>query len=160
MPFTGGSRPPRAGTFQTLFLFLSLPFFITMNSSIIVSERDAKVLRKLLNVPPSAQYADKENFRRLSQELSRATVVPVADLPPDVVALDSTVELENLGTGERLVFTLVLPDEADPTDGRLSVLAPLGTGLLGFRTGEEIEWPVPSGTIRVRLDKVSQANYQ
>lgn len=131
-----------------------------MNSSIIVSERDAKVLRKLLNVPPSAQYADKENFRRLSQELSRATVVPVADLPPDVVALDSTVELENLGTGERLVFTLVLPDEADPTDGRLSVLAPLGTGLLGFRTGEEIEWPVPSGTIRVRLDKVSQANYQ
>ncbi len=130
-----------------------------MNTSIFVSERDAKALRKLLNVPPSAQHADKENFHRLSQELDRATVVPVADLPPDVVALDSTVEMENLSTGEHLVFTLVLPDEADAAAGRLSVLAPLGTGLLGFRTGEEIEWPVPSGTIRVRLDKVSQAHY-
>lgn len=130
-----------------------------MNTSILVSDRDAQTLRQLLQLPPSARGVDKENFQRLSQELARARVVPAAELPPDVVALDSTVLCRNLATGESQEFTLVLPGEADPSEGRLSILAPIGTALLGFREGDEIEWPIPSGTVRMCLDKVRQPQY-
>lgn len=130
-----------------------------MNNKIIVSDRDAQTLRQLLQLPPSARGADKENFQRLAGELARAQVVPAAELPPDVVALDSTVVCRNLATGESQEFTLVLPGEADPTEGRLSVLAPIGTALLGYREGDEIEWPIPSGTVRMRLDSVRQSQY-
>lgn len=138
-------------------LYLLVTYF--MNTSILVSDRDAQTLRQLLQLPPSARGVDTENFQRLSQELARARVVPAAELPPDVVALDSTVLCRNLATGESQEFTLVLPGEADPSEGRLSILAPIGTALLGFREGDEIEWPIPSGTVRMRLDKVRQPQY-
>jgi regulator of nucleoside diphosphate kinase len=122
---------------------------MTQSSNIIITQEDARRLRALLNERQMATYA--ESVQRLSEELERATIV--AELPEDVIALDSTVELDDLVTNETLTFTLVLPDEADLSEGRISILAPLGMALLGYRVGDEIEWPVPGGTARVRIRK-------
>jgi regulator of nucleoside diphosphate kinase len=90
----------------------------------------------------------------LAGELRRARVVPRAEVPPDVVTMHSTVRLRDLGTGEEETYTLVYPDEADIAAGKLSVLAPVGTALLGYRAGDVVEWPVPAGVTRFRVEEV------
>lgn len=132
---------------------------MTMILSITISERDAVRLRRLIEAG-AADPADAENLQRLSSELERAHVVPETELPRDVVALNSTVELEDLEDGEVLTCTLVFPPQADARAGKISILAPLGTALLGFKVGDEIEWPVPAGTLRVRVRRVTHPDSQ
>lgn len=90
----------------------------------------------------------------LAGELRRARVVPRSEVPPDVVTMHSTVRLRDLGTGDEETYTLVYPDEADIGAGKLSVLAPVGTALLGYRAGDVVEWPVPAGVTRFRVEEV------
>ena len=124
-----------------------------MNHPIIITETDAKQLRSLLQRKNAVDTTFAESVSRLNNELERAVIVAEADLPGDVIALNSTVELEDLVDREVQTFTLVLPEYADYAEGRISILAPIGMALLGYRVGDEIEWPVPGGTARVRVRK-------
>jgi regulator of nucleoside diphosphate kinase len=90
----------------------------------------------------------------LAGELRRARVVPRAEIPPDVVTMNSTVRLRDLETGEDETYTLVYPEQADIEADKLSVLAPVGTALLGYRAGDVVEWPVPAGMRRFRVEEV------
>jgi regulator of nucleoside diphosphate kinase len=121
-------------------------------NTIIVSNYDERRLRRLLDQP--AARADVENRQRLGQELNRARIIAREEMPADVVAVGSTVELEFLDDGEIQTFTLALPHEANISQGRISVLAPIGTGMLGFRVGDVFRWPVPGGTVRVRIRRL------
>jgi regulator of nucleoside diphosphate kinase len=125
-----------------------------MKQKIIISNRDERRIRSLLDTRRSANAAEAENLQRLAGELDRARILPTEEMPADVVALGSTVELEDLDDQEISTYTLVLPHEADASQGRVSVLAPLGTGMLGFRAGDEFKWPVPTGTIKVRIRRL------
>ena len=93
----------------------------------------------------------------LAAELRRARVVPRAQMPEDVVAMNSTVRVRDLETGEEDTYTLVYPHEADIEANKLSVLAPVGTALLGYRAGDVVEWPVPAGVVRFRVEEVLPA---
>lgn len=90
----------------------------------------------------------------LAAELRRAQVVPRSQLPHDVVAMNSTVRLRDLEDGDVETYTLVYPQDADISVGRLSILAPVGTALLGYRVGDIVEWPVPAGVTRFRIEEV------
>lgn len=90
----------------------------------------------------------------LGDEIERATEVDPSDMPSDVVTLNSTTRVTDLESGEARDYTVVMPGEADYEAGRISVLAPLGTALLGYRVGDEIEWEVPRGVRRLRIDAV------
>ena len=81
-------------------------------------------------------------------------MVPRAEIPPDVVTMGSTVRLTDLQTGEEETYTLVYPNDADIDENKLSVLAPIGTALLGYRAGDVVEWPVPAGVRRFRVEEV------
>src|SRR5687767_990665 len=121
-------------------------------NTIIVSDSDERRLRRLLEQP--AAPADVDNHQGLAQELNRARILPRDEMPEDVVALGSTVELEFLDDGDIQTFTLTLPHEANIANGRISVLAPIGTGMLGFRVGDVFRWPVPGGAVRVRIRRL------
>jgi regulator of nucleoside diphosphate kinase len=125
-----------------------------MSLPITITETDALRLRRLLDSRAAHQETDAESLRRLERELDRARTVPRSELPADVIAMNSTVELEDLEDGEVLTFTLVYPENADAASGRISVLAPLGMAMLGYRVGDEFEWPVPSGMLRVRVRRL------
>lgn len=122
-----------------------------MNLPIIISERDAARLRQLI---AACAPANTEHIERLKAELDRARIVPGPELPANVIAMNSTVELEDLEDGEILAYTLVFPENADVAAGKISILAPLGMAMLGFKTGDEFEWPVPAGTLRVRVRRL------
>jgi regulator of nucleoside diphosphate kinase len=101
------------------------------------------------------QGRDDGNLDLLEQEMDRALVMDAARrLPSDVVTLDSRVMVTDLVTGEDRTFTLVLPSKANVDEGRISVLAPLGMAVLGYRTGDEIEWEVPAGRRRFLVRRV------
>ena len=124
-----------------------------MDSSIVVSKPDLQRLRSLLR-PPA--WSDSPEVLDLEAELDRATIVDSESLPPDVVAMDSTVTLVDIESGQREVFQLVVPSQADISQGRISVLAPLGTALLGYRVGDVVTWLMPRGVRRVRIEAVDQ----
>jgi regulator of nucleoside diphosphate kinase len=86
-----------------------------------------------------------KRFERLERELLRAIVVAPEEIPPDVVTMNSRVVFENEKTGERREVTLVYPGSADIDAGKVSVLVPIGTALLGMRAGQSIDWELPGG---------------
>lgn len=122
-----------------------------MNLPVTISQRDAARLRRLI---AACAPSNTEHIERLKAELDRARIVPGPELPADVIAMNSTVELEDLEDGEILTYTLVFPENADINAGKISILAPLGMAMLGFRAGDEFEWPVPAGTLRVRVRRL------
>jgi regulator of nucleoside diphosphate kinase len=89
---------------------------------------------------------------RLDEELARATVVPDDELPPGTVALDSRVRFRDEATGRERDVTLVLPARATAGEGRISVLSPVGSALIGLGIHDHIEWPLPGGKVsRLRV---------
>jgi regulator of nucleoside diphosphate kinase len=90
----------------------------------------------------------------LERELERAVVVKSEEVPPCVVTMNSQVEVLDLDTEERRCLTLVFPSMAAIDAGRVSVLAPLGTALIGRREGDPIDWCTPRGTRRLRVERV------
>jgi len=93
-------------------------------------------------------------MKALQSELARAEIVEAKDLSPEVITMNSSAELLDLDTNERMEFTLVFPKDANIEGGKISVLAPLGTAMLGYRVGDEFEWIVPYGLRRLKVTAV------
>jgi regulator of nucleoside diphosphate kinase len=123
---------------------------------IVVTELDVRKLRGLLGAQSEASLRDQEHLRELKSELERALVVDAAEVPVDVITMDSRVQVLDLESGERREYVLVLPSNADVSANRISVLAPLGTALLGYRAGDEVEWEMPGGLRRLRIERAVQ----
>lgn len=87
--------------------------------------------------------------RLLLEEIDRAETLSAEDMPGDVVTMGSTVEFVVQKTGERRTVKLVYPREADIAEGRLSILTPVGAGLIGLRVGQSISWPDRTGEERL-----------
>jgi regulator of nucleoside diphosphate kinase len=106
---------------------------------IYLSQNDMDRLLALIEAQRGKRY------EKLERELVRATVMPREKIPRDVVTMNSRVIFENETTGEKREVTLVYPDNSDIDTGKISVLVPIGTALLGLRTGESIDWDLPDG---------------
>jgi len=83
---------------------------------------------------------------QLHQRLAALSMVNLDRIPQDKVGLGSTVKLKDTGTGEEITYDLVTPEEADPTQGRISPSSPIGKCLLNHEEGDTVEVKVPSGT--------------
>ena len=106
--------------------------------SLYLTQDDLERLSQLLE-------AQSGRFARLEGELARASVVQRGEIPHDVVTMNSRVVFQNETTGERREVTLVYPRDADIDAGKISILVPVGTALLGLRVGQSIDWELPSG---------------
>ncbi|QQR74101.1 MAG: nucleoside diphosphate kinase regulator [Holophagales bacterium] len=120
--------------------------------NIFLTAEDRKRLIALLD-RPTADW-DRDDVRDLVAEIQRASVVPAAEIPPDVITMNSRARLLDLDRGTTLEYALVYPQDADFADGRISVFAPIGAAMLGYRVGDEIEWTVPGGLRRLRVEAV------
>jgi regulator of nucleoside diphosphate kinase len=121
--------------------------------AIFVIEDDARRLAFLLSGDRDDGH-DHAHLRELRDELERAIIVGPRDIPPGVITMNSVITVLDLTGGSRREITLVYPHEAEPASGRISVLAPLGTALLGYREGDEVEWLMPGGIRRLRIESV------
>ncbi|MGC3998003.1 MAG: nucleoside diphosphate kinase regulator [Anaeromyxobacter sp.] len=126
-----------------------------MAGPIYIVETELERLKSL--VDQHLDGRDGAAAERLGAELDRALVRDPAELPPDVVTLDSSVSYVDERTGVVREVTVVFPAAADANTRRISVLAPVGAALLGLRQGDGIEWPLPDGRVaQLRILRVVQ----
>ncbi len=109
---------------------------------IFVTEPDFEALERLLDSPAVRAMPGLE---ALQQELDRAQVVDPADMPADVITMNSTARFMDELSGAEHRLTLVYPRDAAGGPERVSILAPVGSALLGLAVGQSIEWQVPGG---------------
>jgi regulator of nucleoside diphosphate kinase len=121
--------------------------------NIVITEADFDRLKYLVE---SSRYRTSHAMLLMSlkAELDRGKVVPAGSVPKGVVTMRSQVRVRDLGDDETESYTLVYPDEADINEGKLSVLAPLGTALLGTRVGDVVEFDAPAGTRRLKVERI------
>jgi regulator of nucleoside diphosphate kinase len=122
-----------------------------MNKTIITIH-DRERLKKLID---EADMDGNDNSAKiLEAKLQSSQAVASNTVPPDVITMNSEVLLSDGDETSGLVYSLVYPDNADIMSNRISVLAPVGTAILGGREGDTIEWDVPGGTVRVSIKKL------
>lgn len=119
--------------------------------SITVTEHDYDRIDALL-----AKTGDKTpGIAELQAELARAEVVTSDQMPDNVVTMNSTVHFENVDSGKHFELALVYPQDIDGSPGRVSILAPAGSALLGLAVGDTINWQGPAGTpLKLRVLEV------
>ena len=121
---------------------------------IYVTEPDYRRLTGLIKITRDRNGVDKEYLNTLEAELDRAEIVDPKRIPANVVTMRSKVRLKDLVSGESKIYSLVFPTEANFSEGKISVLAPIGTAILGYKLGDSIEWPVPSGLRKLKVDEI------
>jgi regulator of nucleoside diphosphate kinase len=121
---------------------------------IIMTATDHEELSLAIAATGKLSERGRSEMRALESELARAEIVAPDELPPDVITMNSSLELLDRDTKERMEFTLVFPIDANIEDGKISVLAPLGTAMIGYRVGDEFEWVVPYGLRRLKVTAV------
>lgn len=120
---------------------------------IVITDRDMTRLQQLID-SARLQWRDQSLLDRLEGELSRAIVVSGKRVSADVVTMNSRVRVTDLDTGKEATYQIVFPRDANASKNMISVLAPIGTALLGFKAGSEIEWETPGGLRRLRIDSI------
>lgn len=103
---------------------------------------------------PTPVVNEKQNIKSLSEELSKATILNRSKFPEDVIRLNSTAIIKDTDTNRVITVTIVMPEQADVKKNKVSVLAPVGTALIGFKKGQQVVWPVPSGTKKFMIMEV------
>ena len=121
--------------------------------TIFITEFDVQRLQGLIDNPGTLEHWQPESLQNLKDELSRAQVVAPEDIP-DVVTMNSVVHLTDIETGEDETYTLVFPSDADVSECRIPVLAPIGTAVLGYKAGDTFTWSVPGGERHLRVKEV------
>ncbi len=128
-------------------------FDFMISKTIYLTTEDHNRLQKIVN--QLIESGDKsETIKNLQYELKRAVIVQASALPDTVAALYSTVRLKDLETGEVDEWTLTMPEDADTDKQRLSVLAPVGTAIIGLSTGDDFDWETPGGIRRLKIESV------
>jgi len=124
------------------------------DGEIVVTEFDENRLRNLLEGAWRWNARDRTHVDHLESELDRAQVVPAADVPRDVVTMNSEIVVRDVDSNEEMTFAVVFPSDANVDRRKISILAPIGTAVLGYRVGDTIEWHVPGRTRRLRIERV------
>jgi regulator of nucleoside diphosphate kinase len=122
---------------------------------VILLKNDFEILNGYVKNLQGMQVNEKENFSKLYEEIKKAQIVDAEDFPNDIVRLNSTVVIKDLKTKRDMTLTIVLPQKADIKQRKVSVLAPIGTALIGFRKGQTVSWQVPSGKKDFMIMEVS-----
>lgn len=121
--------------------------------NITLSELDADRLELLLEKVSNKDIPIRD---ALEVEIGRATILPSKSMPKDVVTMNSTVKFKVSGSDETFELTLVYPKDLDDSGSKISILAPVGSALLGLKEGESIEWSKPGGgMMEVTIDSIS-----
>ena len=122
--------------------------------SIFITQFDFDRLTKVIKTYSPQNDFDQENIERLIYDLERATILDSKDMPANVVTMNSKVYLRDVDSRQETIFTLVFPQDADMAENKISVLAPVGSAVLGYKAGDTIEWKVPARIKRLKIESV------
>ena len=112
------------------------------NDVILMTERDYLRIKHILSFQSSSE------FENLEIELERAKIIDESDVPKGLVTMNTKFKFEVMQEKKTMVVTIVYPEDANFAEGLISVLAPLGSALIGLQVGQEINWMFPDGKVK------------
>jgi regulator of nucleoside diphosphate kinase len=116
-----------------------------ISTQLVLRLDDYKLLTSYLNNWYGNTMVERKSAQELQAELKRARLVDKDDFPADTVRLNSKVKIKADGRDDIMELVLVMPDKADMKERKVSVVAPVGAALIGFRQGQKVSWQVPAG---------------
>lgn len=123
-----------------------------VKEQIIIGEREHQLLEKHLKT----SNMSKHNNEKLANEIKNAKVVKVEDIPAKAIILNSIVEIEETVSGKKFNFQVVMPKDSNMKENKISVFTPMGIALIGYLEGAFVEWEMPSGVQKFKINKVEQ----
>ncbi|MGZ8537781.1 MAG: nucleoside diphosphate kinase regulator [Flavisolibacter sp.] len=114
-------------------------------NTLVLLKEDFEILIAYIKGRFNRNSFDRQNAEELEAELKKATLVSKEDFPMDVIRLNSRVKVKQEKKDKVMEIILVTPEKADIRERKISVLAPIGTALIGFRKGQKVQWQVPKG---------------
>lgn len=122
--------------------------------SITITERDLGSLRELLEVARRVVVRNRDHLLAFEEQLKHAQIVSQDRVPADVITIHTQARIHELDSGRKAVYTLVFPHDADVAKNRISVLAPFGSALLGYRVGDIVACVSSSAAKRLKIKEI------
>ena len=116
-----------------------------VKEQLLLRKEDYHIMMTSLRGGTGKAYFDRQNAEELEGELKKAKLISKEDFPDDVVGLNSTVVVKDEMAGKEMEIQLVLPEYADIKQRKISIMSPIGTALIGFKKGQQVQWKVPAG---------------
>lgn len=118
------------------------------------SRGELRLIKDVRKIKCSGNDAEWARIEELEAELNKAIIVDANKIPSDIVTMNSKVSLRDMDTGKDEFYQLVYPEDADIEQNKISILAPIGTAILGYKVGDIIEWRVPVGLRKLKIKKI------
>ena len=122
--------------------------------NIILNRLDYARIKKCINDAKQFNSISNVEAEKLLKELNSAQIVEPDSIPSNVVTMNSIVKLSFLNKNQQLQFQIVYPDQANLKEKKISIFSPIATALIGYQVADEIEWIVPSGLTKIRIDEI------
>ncbi|KAA2220007.1 GreA/GreB family elongation factor [Maribacter flavus] len=126
--------------------------------SLVIEKKEYVLLKRLMNL--SGFYKDevlRKSVVKLSSELATARIYNETEMPEDVVRINTEVTVKS-EAGWQKTFQLVMPNESNLKDGKISITTPMGSAVIGYAEGDSMEWDFPVGKQQLTIEKVVQKN--
>lgn len=121
---------------------------------LIISRLDHSRIKNRINDARQRRSISSAEAETLMKELDSARIVEPTEMPADVVTMNSIVKLSFLNNNKQVQFQIVYPDKANVKENKISIFSPIATALIGYKENDEIEWVVPAGLTKIRIDKI------
>ncbi|MEO6902232.1 MAG: nucleoside diphosphate kinase regulator [Bacteroidia bacterium] len=123
-------------------------------STLIINRLDYARIKKSISDAKQFKSLSNVEAEKLIKELDSAKIVEPTDIPSDVVTMNSIVKLSFLNNDKQVEFQIVYPNQANLKESKISIFSPIATALIGYKVKDEIEWLVPAGLTKIRIDKI------
>ena len=111
-------------------------------------------IQKAINDAKQAYSLKASEAGNLLKELKSAKIVEPTEIPANIVTMNSIVKISFLNTNKTVQFQIAYPQEANLKEHKISILSPIATALIGYKTGDEIEWIVPAGLTKIKIEEI------
>ncbi len=123
-------------------------------NKLIINRLDYARIKRCIDDARQLGSISMPEAEKLMKELDGAKVVKPELIPANVVTMNSIVKISFLNNQKEVQFQIVYPDQANLKENKISIFSPIATALIGFKEGDEIEWVVPAGLTKIRIDKI------
>lgn len=123
-------------------------------NELIVNRLDYARIRKCIGDAKQFKSITNVEAERLMKELDSARILEPENIPSNVVTMNSIVKLSFVNTNKQVQFQIVYPDKANIKENKISIFSPIATALIGYKINDEIDWIVPAGLTKLRIDEI------
>lgn len=123
-------------------------------SKLIINRLDYARIKKSISDAKQFKSITNAEAEKLLQELDAAKIVEPQAIPSDVVTMNSIVKLSFLNNDKTIQFQIVYPEQANIKENKISIFSAIATALIGYKVNDEVEWIVPAGLTRIRIDEI------